>query len=100
MKRITLLLSGMWMLCVCFAGCKNNDEALPGAAQNLVSSNGVETTLAAAATSEIVYVCESSGAKKYHYNENCHALKRCRNTVAPMKRKEAENIGLGLCGFE
>ena len=93
------------VLCVCFAGCKNNGETAAIAPQNLVSSNqaipieinspGLDST-----TSKKVYVCQSSGATKYHYNKSCHALKRCSHTVTAMKRKEAENIGLQICGYE
>ena len=47
-----------------------------------------------------VYVCKSTGAKKYHFNESCRGLKQCTHEVVTMTVKEAERKGLGLCGWE
>lgn len=47
-----------------------------------------------------VYVCESTGAKRYHYSLNCRGLKHCTHDIVQKKRKEAERFGLTLCGYE
>lgn len=52
------------------------------------------------AVSNTVYVCQSSGAKKYHYSSSCRGLSNCKHEIVTMAKKEAENIGLGLCGWE
>lgn len=105
MKIPLFLRLGLWLLCACiFAGCKNNDSS-SGTPQDLVS---VENTTQAqedspviedAATDE-VHVCQSAGATKYHIDAGCHCLKRCKHEIATMTKKQAENMGLGLCGYE
>lgn len=47
-----------------------------------------------------VFVCKSTGAKKYHFKESCGGLKQCTHQVVTMTVKEAEGKGLGLCGWE
>jgi hypothetical protein len=50
--------------------------------------------------SETVYVCKSAGAKKYHYKQTCRGLSGCKHEVVKMDKSDAENRGLGLCGWE
>ena len=47
-----------------------------------------------------VWVCNSSGAKKYHYNRDCAGLKRCTHTIEESTVKQAEAVGLGQCGYK
>lgn len=51
-------------------------------------------------TATTVYVCNSSGAKKYHYKETCRGLSACKHEIVTMNRDSAENKGLGVCGWE
>lgn len=47
-----------------------------------------------------VYLCGSTGAKKYHYNENCRGLSSCNHGVTKVTLKKAQGYGLTLCGWE
>ncbi|MBS7254540.1 hypothetical protein [Flavobacterium branchiicola] len=47
-----------------------------------------------------VFICGPSGAKKYHYNENCRGLSACRHEVVKTSLKQAQGYGLTLCGWE
>ncbi|SFC96581.1 hypothetical protein [Flavobacterium phragmitis] len=47
-----------------------------------------------------VYICGSTGAKKYHYNENCRGLRSCRSETVKTSLKQAKGLGLSLCGWE
>lgn len=47
-----------------------------------------------------VFICGSTGAKKYHYNENCRGLSACRHGVTKTSLKQAQGYGLTLCGWE
>lgn len=47
-----------------------------------------------------VFVCGATGAKKYHYNENCRGLKSCSHEIVKMPVSKAQNYGLTLCGWE
>lgn len=47
-----------------------------------------------------VFVCKSPNARRYHLDENCHALKRCSRDVEQMKEEKAIKIGMSLCGHE
>lgn len=47
-----------------------------------------------------VYICGSSGAKKYHYKESCRGLNACKHQITKTTLKEAESYGLSLCGWE
>lgn len=51
-------------------------------------------------TESNVYICKSKGAKKYHYSETCRGLNNCKHEVVKVKLKEAQDLGLGLCGWE
>lgn len=48
----------------------------------------------------VVFVCESSGAKRYHFKSTCRGLKRCSNKIQQLSIINAENIGLTICGYE
>lgn len=47
-----------------------------------------------------VFICGSTGVKKYHYNENCRGLRSCSHNVVKTSLKQAKGLGLTLCGWE
>lgn len=47
-----------------------------------------------------VYICGPTGAKKYHYKENCRGLTACRHEITKVTIKQAQAYGLTLCGWE
>ena len=47
-----------------------------------------------------VYICGPTGAKKYHYLENCRGLGACKHTVFETSISKARGYGLTLCGWE
>lgn len=51
-------------------------------------------------TNTEVYICDSKGGKKYHFNKNCHGLNNCKHKIIKINIQEAKNRGKTLCGFE
>lgn len=51
-------------------------------------------------TGSDVYICGATGAKKYHYKENCRGLNSCSHEVKKVTLKEAQGYRLTLCGWE
>jgi hypothetical protein len=47
-----------------------------------------------------VYICGPTGAKKYHYAENCRGLIACRHEIVKTSLSQAQGFGLTLCGWE
>ena len=47
-----------------------------------------------------VFICGPTGAKKYHYNENCRGLRSCSHGTVKTTLKQAQGLGLTLCGWE
>lgn len=47
-----------------------------------------------------VYLCDSSGGKKFHYSKNCRGLSNCKHYVIRVSIKKAKNLGKTLCGWE
>jgi hypothetical protein len=47
-----------------------------------------------------VYICGTTGAKKYHYSENCRGLNACKHEIVTVALSEAQGYGLTLCGWE
>jgi hypothetical protein len=47
-----------------------------------------------------VYLCGSTGAKKYHYKENCRGLNACKHEIVKTSLSKAQTYGLTLCGWE
>jgi hypothetical protein len=47
-----------------------------------------------------VYMCGITGAKKYHYSENCRGLNACKHEIVKATLSEAQGYGLKLCGWE
>jgi len=51
-------------------------------------------------TSENVYICNSSGAKKYHYKKKCRGLSNCKKEIKEVSLERASELGRTLCGWE
>ncbi len=51
-------------------------------------------------TSTYVYICDSSGGKKYHFNKSCRGLSRCSHPIRKISLEKAQSIGKTLCGWE
>ncbi|HLV24212.1 MAG TPA: hypothetical protein VKY36_05490 [Moheibacter sp.] len=47
-----------------------------------------------------VYLCDSSGGKKYHFRENCRGLSNCQHKIIKVSLEEARKRGKTLCGWE
>jgi len=47
-----------------------------------------------------VYVCDSPGAKKYHYRADCRGLSNCSHRIVKMTVDEAKKRGKTRCGWE
>jgi len=47
-----------------------------------------------------VYICKSTGAKKYHLTESCRGLSNCKAEIGKVKLSEAKNQGKTICGWE
>lgn len=47
-----------------------------------------------------VYICGSTGAKKYHFKETCRGLSSCNHGTVKTSIKQAKGLGLTLCGWE
>ncbi|MFC4635497.1 hypothetical protein ACFO3O_16425 [Dokdonia ponticola] len=47
-----------------------------------------------------VYLCNSSGAKKYHYKKNCRGLSNCKKEIKKVSLETAQERGRTLCGWE
>ncbi|WP_281232374.1 hypothetical protein [Flavobacterium gelatinilyticum] len=47
-----------------------------------------------------VYMCGSTGSKKYHLKETCRGLSSCRSEVVKTSLKQARGYGLTLCRWE
>ena len=47
-----------------------------------------------------VYLCDSSGGKKYHYSKNCRGLSNCKHEIIKVSLKKAQSLGKTLCGNE
>ncbi|WP_316633532.1 hypothetical protein [uncultured Flavobacterium sp.] len=47
-----------------------------------------------------VYICGPTGAKKYHYTDNCRGLTACRHEITKVSISQAQGYGLTLCGWE
>lgn len=47
-----------------------------------------------------VYICNSSGAKKYHYKKHCRGLSNCKAPIKQVSLTDAKKRGRTLCGWE
>ena len=51
-------------------------------------------------TGTAVYICNSKGAKKYHYTESCRGLNASKHQIIQTTQEKAVEQGLTLCGWE
>lgn len=47
-----------------------------------------------------VFICGPTGAKRYHFTENCRGLSSCSHGTVKTSLKQAQGLGLTLCGWE
>lgn len=47
-----------------------------------------------------IWICKSSGAKRYHYNQDCGGLGKCKHEVVRQTVAEAEAVGLTACSYK
>jgi len=47
-----------------------------------------------------VWICKSSGAKKYHFSRDCGGLNRCTHTIVETTVRDAEAVGLTPCALK
>lgn len=47
-----------------------------------------------------VFICGNTGAKRYHLKETCRGLSSCRSETVKTSLKQAQGLGLTLCGWE
>lgn len=47
-----------------------------------------------------VYICNSSGAKKYHINSDCRGLSNCSYKIIKVDIEKAKKDGKILCKWE
>jgi hypothetical protein len=64
----------------------------------LLSGDGKHTI--ALDTATMVYICDSSHAKKYHLSKNCKGLSTCQHIIRKITLEQAQKSGKTLCGWE
>lgn len=47
-----------------------------------------------------VYLCDSTGGKKYHFTESCRGLNACTHRIIKVTLEEAKSKGKSICGWE
>lgn len=47
-----------------------------------------------------VFICDSGGAKRYHYTETCRGLQACKHTLIKSTESKALASGLTLYKWE
>ena len=47
-----------------------------------------------------IYICNSTGSKKYHKFRDCSGLKHCKESIRKISLKKAKNFGRTLCSHE
>ncbi len=61
---------------------------------------GYTTTRKAEETANTgIWICNSSGSKKYHNNRECHGLNRCKSQIMTVTEQHAKELGKGKCGY-
>lgn len=48
----------------------------------------------------VVYLCDSSGALRYHYQQDCKGLSNCSYQIEETTLTSAKEKGKTLCGWE
>lgn len=54
----------------------------------------------ACSETKTVYLCNSEGAKKYHYKSSCRGLSNCQHKIIETTLEKAKGQGKTLCGWE
>lgn len=94
----------LMMICIYFfmgCGLQPTDQSAYFSYSNKTATiSDISEMESGKSTATTVYVCNSSGAKKYHYKETCRGLSACKHEIVTMNRESAENKGLGVCGWE
>ncbi|MBN9293578.1 MAG: hypothetical protein J0G96_06330 [Flavobacteriia bacterium] len=49
---------------------------------------------------ELVFVCHSTFATKYHLDRECPGLENCTREIIEIERPKADSLGYSLCGYE
>ncbi len=57
-------------------------------------------SIACNTASTVVYLCDSTAARRYHYRQDCRGLKNCGYQVREATIDEAREKGKTLCGWE
>lgn len=110
MKKAVLWCAlGLTLLAISVS-CKNDLLPSRGAAQAVVAPVAVEAAAsphpdsekneAADTPARKVWICQSPGAKRYHYDKDCRGLRRCTHTVNETTKDYAERVGLTVCKYE
>ncbi|AWH86858.1 hypothetical protein HYN59_17855 [Flavobacterium album] len=47
-----------------------------------------------------VYICQSKGAKRYHFTKDCRGLSNCKAEIEKVTLSEAQKQGKTVCGYE
>jgi len=103
-----IISTGLLLISLVFAVNCQRDKSSPPPTETSTFEKPTDTIpegmdtldIRAGQSSSTVYVCESTGAKRYHYSLNCRGLRRCSHNIVKMARKKAECRGLTLCGYE
>ena len=99
--RLGLIFIALFLACSCGRQNEASEEVSRASfAASIPEPQKTTTAEISPAVGEVVFICKSAGAKKYHFDEDCHGLKRCKHEIEKTTRKAAEGMGLGLCGFE
>jgi len=95
------------LILLCFyymAGCREKNENLTIPDSFLPVSNIMKPVYnpdeKILPPDEDVFICKSTAAKRYHLNQSCRGLKRCKREIVELNLINAENRGLTLCGYE
>ncbi|RFM26556.1 hypothetical protein [Deminuibacter soli] len=51
-------------------------------------------------TTTTVYVCDSTGAIRYHYKANCRGLSNCQHRIVQTTLESAQKSNKTLCKWE
>lgn len=51
-------------------------------------------------SSSVVYICDSSHAKRYHLRDDCGGLHNCTHRIAKIDLNAAKKSGKTLCSLE
>ena len=83
----------MTKLLIAFLFSFNNLATTPDMNANLSKATSEAETY--------VYICNSNGAKKYHYTKSCRGLNACKHEIKKVSLSDAKyDYKRTLCGWE